>query len=165
MADQHSFDIISRVDFQEVDNAVNQSVKEIRNRYDFKGTKSSVEFNKTDKKIKIVADDDLKLRNLQDILKTRAAARGIPVKALKFETEEKAFEGTLRQDVTLISGIPIEKAKIIVKEVKDHKFKVQVSIQGEEVRVSSKSKDELQVVMAFLKQLTIDIPLQFSNFR
>ena len=108
---------------------------------------------------------DLKLRNLQDILKTRMAARKIPMKALQFETPEKSFEGTLRQEVILIQGIASEKAKEIVRLIKDSKIKVQAAIQGEQVRVSSKSKDDLQEVMALLRQAPMDIPLQFTNYR
>lgn len=165
MAQQFSFDVVSQVDLQEVDNAVNQAVKELRNRFDFRGSKSFLEFNRQEATIKLVGDDDLKLRNLQDILKTRVVARGISVRALKFEDPEKAFEGTLRQDVKLINGIPQEKAKIIVKKLKDGKFKVQASIQGDELRVTSKSKDELQSAIQFLKGDAVDIPLQFVNFR
>ena len=165
MASQFSFDIVSTVDFQEIDNAVNQAIKELGNRFDFKGSKSSIEFLKADKKIQLIADDEMKLRNLQDILKTRMAARKIPAKALTFETAEKAFEGTLRQDVTLTQGIPPEKAREVVRIIKEAKLKVQAAIQGEEVRVTSKSKDELQAVMGALRNSSLDIPLQFTNFR
>lgn len=165
MADQYSFDIVSQVDFQEVDNAVNQAVKELRNRFDFRGSKSSIEFLRGDQKIQIVADDDLKLRNLQDILKTRIAARKISVKALQFKDPEKAFEGTLRQEVSLIHGIPQDIAKEMVKQIKVMKFKVQASIQGEQVRVSSKSKDELQAIIQHFKANSPEIPLQFTNYR
>lgn len=165
MAQQSSFDIVSSVDMQEVDNAVNQAVKELKNRYDFRGSKSSVEFLKSEKKIKLVADDDLKLRNLQDILKSRMAARSISVKALKFGDPEKAFEGTLRQEVELVNGIPQDKAKEIVRLIKESGSKVQAAIQGDEVRVSSKSKDDLQAVIQMLRQADLDIPLQFTNFR
>ena len=162
---QFSFDIISRVDLQEVDNAVNQAVKELRNRFDFRGSKSSIEFFKADNRIQLVGDDNLKLRNLQDILKTRVAARKIPVKALKFETPEQAFEGTLRQVVNLVCGIPQDKAKEIVKKIKETRLKVQASIQGEEIRVTAKSKDDLQSVIQFLNSNPPDIPLQFTNYR
>ena len=163
---QFSFDIVSEVDMQEVDNAVNQAKKEMGQRFDFRGTKSSIEFLKTEKKIRIIADDDMKLRNVQDIVKTRMASRKIALKALKFEDPEKAFEGTLRQEVSLISGIPQEKAKEIVKQIKQAKLKVQPSIQGEQIRVTSKSKDDLQSVMVQLKaDASIDIPLQFTNYR
>ena len=162
---QFSFDIVSEIDFQEIDNAVNQASKELRNRYDFKGSKSSIEYLKNDQKIRLIGDDDLKLRNLQDILKTRVAARKLPVKSLKFNEPEQAFEGTLRQEITLVHGIPQERAKEIIKEIKQTKLKVQASIQGEQIRITSKSKDDLQAVMAFLRENVEDIPLQFKNLR
>lgn len=165
MADQFSFDIVSQIDLQEVDNAVNQAVKELRTRFDFKGSKSSIEFLKTDKKIRLIGDDDLKLRNLQEMLKTRMAFRKVPVKALQFGEPEQAFEGTLRQEVTLVQGIPQEKAKEIVRQIKDGKFKVQAAIQGDQIRVSSKSKDSLQEVINYIRSLSLDIPLQFTNYR
>jgi cyclic-di-GMP-binding protein len=162
---QYSFDIVSKIETQELDNAVNQAIKELSTRFDFKGSKSSIELLKTENKIKIVADDDLKLRNLQDILKMRMAARKISTKALKFEEPEKAFEGTLRQEINLVQGIPPDKAKEIVKLIKESKLKVQAAIQGEEIRVSAKSKDDLQAVMGLLRQSPPDIPLQFTNYR
>lgn len=165
MAQQFSFDIVSQLDLQEVDNAVNQAKKELQTRFDFKGSKSSIEFLKDEKKIRLVGDDDLKLRNLQDILKTRIASRKISIKALEFKTPEQAFEGCLRQEVALVQGIPQEKAKEIVKAIKDLRTKVQASIQGEEIRVSSKSKDELQHVIQTLRGLPTTIPIQFVNFR
>ncbi len=165
MPSESSFDIVSSVDLQEIDNAVNQAIKELSTRFDFKGSKSSMEFLKGEKKIKLIADDDLKLRNLQDILKTRMAARKIPIKALKFETPEKAFEGTLRQEVNLIQGIAGDKAKEIVRLIKETGLKVQASIQGDQVRVSGKNKDDLQSVIAALRNSPLDIPLQFTNYR
>lgn len=165
MAQSYSFDVVSQVDLQEIDNAVNQACKELKTRFDFKGSKSSLEFLRTEKKIKVLADDDLKLRNLQDILKTRMAARKISVKALKFKDPEQAFEGTLRQEVDLVCGIPQEDAKKIVKRVKENHKKVQAAIQGEEIRISSKSKDDLQAVISDLRNFVMDIPIQFVNFR
>lgn len=165
MAQQSSFDIVSSVDMQEVDNAVNQAIKELRNRYDFRGSKSSIELLKSEKKILIIGDDDLKLRNLQDLLKTRMAARNISVKALKFEEPEKAFEGTLRQEVELVNGIAQDKAKEIVRLIKESGVKVQASIQGDEIRVTSKSRDDLQAVIQLLREASLEIPLQFTNYR
>lgn len=165
MASQPSFDVVSSVDLQEVDNAVNQAIKELGNRFDFKGSKSSIEFLKSEKKIKIIADDDLKLRNVQDILKTRMAVRKVPIKSLKFEDPEKTFEGTLTQEVTLVQGIAGDKAKEIVRLIKDSKLKVQATIQEDQVRVSGKSKDDLQEVIQLLRTAQMDIPLQFTNFR
>lgn len=165
MPSQFSFDIVSSVDLQEIDNAVNQAIKELSNRFDFKGSKSSLEFLKSEKKIKIIADDEMKLRNLHDILKGRMAARKIPVKALQFETPEKAFEGTLRQEVNLVQGIPADKAKEIVRLIKDSQLKVQAAIQQDQVRVTGKSKDDLQAVIMTLRSASLDIPLQFTNYR
>ncbi|HOW59420.1 MAG TPA: YajQ family cyclic di-GMP-binding protein [Candidatus Omnitrophota bacterium] len=165
MAQQFSFDITSQVDLQEVDNAVNQAKKELQTRFDFKGSKSSLEFLKDEKKIRIIGDDDMKLRNLQDILKTRIASRKISVKALDFKTPETAFDGCWRQEVSLVLGIPQEKAKEIVKMIKDLGSKVQPTIQGDAIRVSSKSKDELQAVIQHLRSLSLAIPVQFCNFR
>ena len=165
MAQQSSFDIVSTLDLQEVDNAVNQAIKELRNRFDFRGTKSTIEFLKSEKKIRLIGDDDLKLRNLQDILKTRIAARSISVKALQFKDPEEAFGGTLRQDVELVNGIPQDKAKEVVRIIKDAGLKVQASIQGDEIRVTSKSKDDLQAVIQLLRESSFEIPLQFTNYR
>lgn len=165
MAQTYSFDIVSELNFQEVDNAVNQAIKELKTRFDFKDSKSSIEFLKTENKIHLIADDEMKLRNLQDILKTRVAARKISMQALQFETPEPAFEGTLRQQVVLVHGIAQDKAKEIVKQIKNTNRKVQAAIQGEQIRVSSKSKDELQGIMGDLKQFSLDIPLQFTNYR
>ncbi|MBI3306345.1 MAG: YajQ family cyclic di-GMP-binding protein [Candidatus Omnitrophica bacterium] len=165
MSDQSSFDIVSQIDLQEIDNAVNQALKELRTRFDFKGSKSSIEFLKTEKKIRLIGDDDLKLRNLQEMLKTRMASRKIPIKSLQFGEPEQAFEGTLRQEITLVQGIPQEKAKELVRLIKEAQFKVQAAIQGEQIRVSSKSKDALQEVIAYIRSLSFDIPLQFTNYR
>ena len=165
MPPQFSFDIVSQINPQEIDNAVNQAIKEMTNRFDFKGSKSSIEFLRQDKKIQLIADDELKLKNLQDILKTRIASRKVPLKGLQFKDPEKAFEGTLRQEIELIQGIPQEKAKEIVKGIKDLKLKVQAAIQGDEIRITSKSKDDLQAVMAHLNANPAGIPLQFTNYR
>ncbi len=162
---QFSFDIVSQIDLQEIDNAVNQAMKEIRTRFDFKGTKSSLEFRRSEKQIKIIADDDLKLRNVHDILRTRVAARGISIKSLEFKEPQKAFEGTLTQEVNLVQGIAQDKAKEVIKIIKEMNLKVQSSIQDDQVRVTSKSKDDLQAVIQHLKQHSMSIPLQFTNFR
>ncbi len=162
---QSSFDVVSEVDLQEIDNAVNQTIKEMRTRFDFKGSKSSVEFLKSDQKIEIIADNDLKLRNIHEILKNKIVSRGLSVKALTFCDAEEAFSGTLRQKVELINGLDQEKAKKVVKMIKDERFKAQASIQGDIVRVTSKSRDELQAIMQLLRSQDLDIPLQFTNFR
>lgn len=165
MAANFSFDIVSEVDMQEVDNAVNQSKKELAQRYDFKGSKSSIDFDREEKKITIVADDDFKLRALNDILATKLAKRGVSLKALTFKDPEKAFEGTLRQLVELATGIDKEKAKDLVKIIKDLNLKVQTQIEGEKIRISSPKKDDLQSVIAHLRAIDFPLALNFNNFR
>lgn len=165
MAQNFSFDIVSEVNFMEVDNAVNQAQKELTQRYDFKGSKASIDYNKTDKKITLVADDEFKMRSLRDILEGRMAKRGVSLKALKQGSLESAFEGTVRQVIELISGMPSEKAKELVKLIKDSKLKVQVQIEGPKVRVVSPKKDELQAVIALLHNSNFSLPLQFTNYR
>ena len=165
MANDSSFDIVSQVDLQEVDNAVNQAMKEVKTRFDFKGSKSEFTLNREEKKIQLLADDDLKLRNLIQILEGKLVKRGVSVKALKFGTSEKALDGMLRQEVEIIQGIPQEKAKEIVKKIKDLKLKVQASIQEDQVRLSGKSKDDLQLVVQALRNANFEIPLQFINYR
>lgn len=160
-----SFDIVSRVDLQEVDNAVNQAKKELGNRFDFRGSKSSIDWNQDEKKLILIGDDELKLRNLQDIVTTRLATRKVPLKSLEWGDSEKAFDGMVRQEIKLTIGIPGDKAKELVKEVKRAGFKVQASIQGDEIRVSSRSKDELQNTIQHLKTFQCSTPIQFINFR
>lgn len=167
MAQQSSFDIVSKLDLQEIDNAVNQAKKELQTRFDFKGSKSSIEFLKDEKEktIRLIGDDEMKLRNLQDILKSRMASRKISLKALDFKTPEKAFDNCLRQEVTLVQGLAQDKAKEIVQMIKEMKVKVQAAIQGDEIRVSSKSKDDLQSVIQHLRTVPLTVPIQFVNFR
>src|SRR3989339_1858923 len=150
MASNFSFDIVSDVNLMEVDNAINQAQKELAQRFDFKNSKSTIEYNKADKKITLIADDDFKLRALQDIIEGRMAKRGVSIKSLTYKTPESAFEGTLRQVVEITSGLPAEKAKELSKLIKDAKFKVQVQIEGTKLKVSSPKKDELQEVIAFI---------------
>lgn len=165
MATEFSFDIVSQVDFQEIDNAVNQAAKEIRTRFDFKGSKSQIEFEREEARITLLADDEMKLKNLTEILREKLAKRGISIKALKFGVAEKALDSLIRQPAEIIQGIPQEKAKEIVQEIKGLKLKVQPSIQKDQVRVSGRSKDDLQTVIQFLKQSHTDLPLQFTNYR
>ncbi|TAM40722.1 YajQ family cyclic di-GMP-binding protein [bacterium] len=160
-----SFDIVSEVDLQEVDNAVNQAVKELSQRYDFKGSKSSIAFDRKEKKITLIADDDFKLRSLTDILTTRLAKRGVSLKSLKFNDPEKAFEGYLRQAAEICMGIDRERAKELTGIIKGLGLKVQSQIEGEKIKVSSAKKDELQAVIAHLKGLDFPIPLSFCNYR
>jgi hypothetical protein len=160
-----SFDIISEVDLQEMDNAVNQANKELAQRYDFKDSKASIAYDRKQKKITLVADDSYKLRALTDILATRMAKRHISLKSLKFNHPEKAFGGYLRQIVEICMGIDKEKAKELTGIIKGLKVKVQTQIEGEKIKVSSPKKDELQVVIAHLKGLDFSIPLIFCNYR
>ena len=160
-----SFDIISEVDLQEMDNAVNQANKELAQRYDFKGSKASIVYDRKEELVTLTADDEFKLRSLTDILVTRMAKRGISLKSLKFDDPEKAFEGYLRQKVTICMGIDKEKAKELVGIIKKLGLKVQTQIEGEKIKVSSAKKDELQTVIAHLRGLDFPIPLNFGNYR
>ena len=160
-----SFEIISEVDLQEMDNAVNQANKELSQRYDFKDSKASIAYDRKEKKITLVADNDFKLRALTDILTTRMAKRNISLKSLKFNPPEKAFEGYLRQLVEICMGIDKEKAKELTGIIKGLKVKVQTQIEGEKIKVSSPKKDDLQAVIVHLKGLDFPIPLSFCNYR
>jgi len=166
MAANPSFDVSTGADLQEVDNAVNQALKEIGQRYDFKGTHCTIEFDREKAAIKLAADDEYRLNALVDVLKTKMIKRGVPVKNLKFGTLEQATGSSVRQAIDLKQGIDQETAKKIVRGIKDKGFKkVQAAIQGEEVRVSSPSKDELQEVMAFLRGQDFGLELKFGNYR
>ncbi len=162
MAD-FSFDVVSKVDEQELDNALNQTRKEIEGRFDFKNSKTTVD--QTKEKITITTDDELKLRNVVDILQSRANKRGIAIKAFDFGTVEPAAGNAVRQVVTVKSGIPKDKAKPLIEAMKAAKLKVTAQIQDEQIRVSSKSKDDLQKAQALLKAFDTDVPLQFTNYR
>ena len=167
MATTSSFDVTTGADLQEVDNAVNQATKEIQQRYDFKGSKCSIEFDRAKSVLLLDADDDYKLKALYDVLQTKFVKRGVPLKNMKPADVEQASGGRVRQTVTLTQGIPTDTAKQIAKDVKAHGGfkKVQVAIQGDQLRVSSPSKDELQNVIAFLKGQDYGIELQFGNYR
>ena len=158
-----SFDIVCEVDLAEVDNAVKNVLREIETRYDFKGSKSTLGF--ADDIIAIDADDELKLRQMHEILQGHFAKRGIDASVLDYQTPEKAAGQSLRQKVLLRRGVDKELARKIVKAVKGEKFKVQVAIQGDELRVTGKKRDDLQAVIQFVKGLDADRPLQFKNFR
>ena len=160
-----SFDIVSEVDLQEMDNAVNQAKKELSQRYDFKNSQSSVEFDRNEKKITLVADDDFKLRSLTDMLASRIVKRGISLKSLSFGQPQKAFEGYLRQVVEIATGIPKDKARDLVKLIKDLNLKVQAQIDGETVKVISAKKDDLQAVIAHLRSIDFPVALSFCNYR
>ena len=166
MAANPSFDVSTGADLQEVDNAVNQALKEIGQRYDFKGTHCTIDFDRDKAAIRLSADDEYRLNALVDVLKTKMIKRGVPVKNLKFGTLEQATGSSVRQAIDLKQGIDQETAKKIVRSIKDKGFKkVQAAIQGEEIRVSSPSKDELQEVMAFVRGQDFGLELKFGNYR
>ena len=158
-----SFDVVSKVEKQALEDAVNQAAREIATRFDFKNSKSSIEQTGAD--ITINADDEMKLRNVVDILQTKCVKRGVSLKALRFEKPEAATQGTLRQVVKVEQGIPTDKAKKLVQSIKESKLKVSTQIQDEQLRVSSKSKDDLQKVIVLIKSLDLDYPVQFVNYR
>ena len=161
-----SFDVTSSVDLQEVDNAINQARKEVAQRYDFKGSMAAIDFNKTENTLTLVADDNMKMDALWDILQTRLVRRNVPVKNLKLGDLESATGSTVRRVVTLQQGIPSDNARDIIKYLKDQKKnKVQASIQGDQLRISSTSKDELQDVIRLLRGHDFGISLQFGNYR
>ena len=166
MSNVASFDITSGVDLQEVDNAVNQARKEIAQRYDFKGSRAAIELNQKENTLTLIADDEFKMTAVWEILQGRMVRRGVPTKNLTPGEIERAANDTVRRVVTLQQGIPTEAAKDIVKFLKDRKLKkVQASIQADQVRVSSPSKDELQEAMRQLREHDFGIALQFGNYR
>src|SRR5512140_2055922 len=163
MAAENSFDVVSKIDMAEVTNAVTQALKEIGQRFDFKGSKSNITQEKD--ALVIVSDDEYKLKSVIDILQGKLVKRGVPVKNLAYGKMEAALAGTVRQKITLQQGIPIDKAKAIVKAIKDSKIKVQASIQSDQVRVSGKDRDNLQTVIQLLKGQDFGVELQFENYR
>lgn len=163
MAQQNSFDIVSEVDRAEITNAINQTVKEVRQRFDFKGSTATVALEANE--LILTAEDETKLRNMNDIFQQKLVRRGVPLKALSYGTVDPAAGGTVRQKVQIQQGIPQEKAKEVVRFIKDSKTKVQASIQGDIVRVSGKDRDTLQAVIADLKSKDFGINMQFSNYR
>ncbi|MQA29033.1 MAG: YajQ family cyclic di-GMP-binding protein [Luteitalea sp.] len=166
MASNPSFDITSPVDFQEVDNALNQARKEVAQRYDFKGAVAEIDLSATDKTLTLVADSEFKLAALWEIVQTRLVRRGVPTKNFKLEDSEAAAGGTVRRVMPIQEGIPIEAAREIVKFIKDNKLKkVQASIQGDQVRVSAASKDDLQEAIRILRGHDFGVALQFGNYR
>jgi uncharacterized protein YajQ (UPF0234 family) len=163
LAKDSSFDIVSKVDMPEVDNAIQQAQKELANRFDFKNSKSSIKLEVD--KIILISDDDFKLTNVVDILESKLVKRGVSLKALEYGKAQPAAGDTVRQEVKLVQGIAQEKAKLINKVLKDNKIKVASSIQGEEIRVTGKNKDDLQAVMTLLRKEDFGIELQFINYR
>ena len=163
MAKENSFDIVSKTDYAEVTNAINQTTKEVSQRFDFKGSKATVEL--ADKDLLMSAEDETRLRNMNDILQGKIIKRGISLKALDYQKIESAAGGTVRQTIKIQQGIPIEKAKEVVKFIKDEKLKVQASIQSDVVRVTAKDRDILQEVIGKLKTQDFGIDVQFGNYR
>lgn len=163
MAKDASFDIVSKLDMQEVNNAIVQARKEIETRFDFKGSKSEIRFD--DERITVISDDDFKLSQVYDVLQTKLVKRDVSLKALKPGKVESASGGTVRQIFTLQQGIDVDIAKNITKAIRDAKLKVQAQIQGDQVRVTGKSRDDLQDVIQLLKSQDISVPLQFTNYR
>ena len=163
MAAENSFDVACKIDPQEVTNGLDQARREIETRYDLKGSKHEVRFEKNE--IIVLAADDMKLKAVVDILQSRLHKRGVPLKALTYGKVEEAAGGALRQKISLQQGIPIEKAREIVRLVKDAKLKVQAAIQEDHVRVSGKNRDDLQKVIALLKEQDLGIAIQFTNYR
>ncbi|PYQ13991.1 MAG: YajQ family cyclic di-GMP-binding protein [Acidobacteria bacterium] len=163
MAQENSFDIVCKVDLQEVDNAIQQVTKEIRTRYDFKGSKSDV--RREDFEIHLLADDDYKRRSLMEMLNQRLAARKVSLKCLTLGKPEEAAGGALRQTITLQQGIPTEQAREIVKIIKGTGKKVQAAIQGDLVRVRGKSRNDLQSIMQILRSSSLSVEMQFENYR
>ena len=161
-----SFDITSTIDFQEVDNALNQARKEVGQRYDFKGARAEIDLNAADKTLTLTTDDEMKMNALWEIVQTRLVRRGVAVKNFKVGDSEPAAGGTVRRVVEIQQGIPIEAAREIVKLLKEKKLKkVQAAIQADQVRVSSPSKDELQEAMQALREHDFGVALQFGNYR
>lgn len=164
MAETSSFDVVSKIDIQEVKNAVEQTMKEVRQRFDLKGSKSEIRLEE-EKELVVTSEDEYKLKAVLDVLQTKLVKRNVSLKALVYEKVEKALGGAVRQKITLQQGIPSEKAKEISKAIRDGKFKVQAQIQADQVRVQSKSKDELQTVINFLRSQDFGLDLQFLNYR
>lgn len=165
MADLNSFDVVSQVEMQEIKNALDQATKEIRQRFDFKGSKTELVLKEKEHEMVVVSDDEYKLKSVLDVLKAKLAKRQVSLRALVYGRVEEALGGTVRQIITIQNGLSDENAKKIARAIKDRKFKAQSQIQGNQVRVQGKSKDDLQAVIAFLKQQDFGVDLQFVNYR
>ncbi|OPA77663.1 YajQ family cyclic di-GMP-binding protein [Paenibacillus selenitireducens] len=163
MSSENSFDIVSKLDMQEMNNAINQAEKEIATRFDFKGSKSSMKLEKEE--LTIISDDDFKLENVLDILKSKMAKRGLTLKNLEYGKIEPASSGTVRQKIKLKSGIDQDNAKKINILIRDSKIKVKSQIQGDQIRVTAKSKDDLQAVIQLLRKADLPLDLQFTNLK
>jgi uncharacterized protein YajQ (UPF0234 family) len=160
-----SFDVVSRVDMQEMDNAVNQVKKEIATRFDFRGSKTQIDLDRKEGEIHVLTEDDMKVRAIKDMLIAKVVRRSIEADALVFNDSEKAGGDMVRQTVKITNGIDIETARKVVRLVKDAKLKVQAAIQGEEVRITGKQRDDLQDAIQILKEADLGMPLQFVNYR
>jgi uncharacterized protein YajQ (UPF0234 family) len=165
MAEQHFFDIISKVDIQEVKNAIQQALKEISQRYDLKNSKSSIELNEKDLQIMVTSEDDFKLKVVIDILQTKFVKRSVSLKALKYGKVEPSAGATVKQEIKLQQGIDKENAKLITKLVKDSGLKVQAQIQNDQIRVSGKNKDDLQAIIKLIREKDFPFDTQFTNYR
>lgn len=165
MAQQNSFDIVSEVNLQEVDNALNQARKEIIQRYDFKDSKTVIDFNQKEKQITLHSIDEFHLKSTVDIVQSKLVKRGVSLKALRYGAMEPAANSTMRQVITLIVGISKDDARLVVKMIKDSKIRVQAQIMEDQVRVSGKDKDDLQAVIQILRDADLKFPVQFANYR
>lgn len=165
MASDNSFDIVSKIEMQEIKNAIDQALKEVSQRFDFKGSKSDVTLEEKNNEIIVSSDDEYKLKSLIDILQAKLVKRGISLKALTYGKIESALGSTVRQSIKLQQGIPSEKAKEIVKAIKETRIKVQAQIQGDQLRVSGKNRDDLQSVIKLLRESDFEIDMQFVNYR
>jgi uncharacterized protein YajQ (UPF0234 family) len=162
---ENSFDIVSKIDLNEVRNAIHQTLKEVQVRYDLKNTKSTIDLNEKDHKILLASQDEFKLRAVIEILEGKLVKRGVPLKGLIFGDVTPAAGSSVRQEVAIQQGIPIEKSREIVKRIKESKLKVQASIQGDLVRVSGKNRDDLQAVIRLLRAEDFRVDMQFTNYR
>jgi hypothetical protein len=165
MPTDSSFDIVSRVDLQEVDNSVNQAKKEMQGRYDFKGSRCEITLDRKEKKLEFHSDSKMRHHAVIEIMKQRLAKRGISLKSLKFDDEQVGIDGSVRQRAALQMGIPSETAKKITKDIRDSGLKVNAQIQEEQIRVTGKNKDDLQQVIQIVRGGEYDVPLQFANYR
>jgi uncharacterized protein YajQ (UPF0234 family) len=161
----NTFDVVSQIEMPEVNNAIQQAMKEITTRYDLKDSKSNIEVNEKEKKLTLTSADDFKLRAVTEILNQKLVKRNVPIRNLVYGTVNSAAGSTVKQEITLVSGIATEKARDIVKKIKDSKLKVQAAIQGDLIRISGKDRDTLQQAIALLKGADFGIELQFTNFR
>ena len=165
MSSENSFDIVSKIEMQEIKNAIEQAMKEVAQRFDFKGSKSEIKLEEKNNEILVSSDDEYKLKSLLDILQSKLVKRGISLKALTYEKIESALGGTVKQNIKLQQGIPSEKAKEVVKVIKETRLKVQSQIQGDQVRVTGKNRDDLQAIIKLLRERDFGIDMQFINYR